>query len=600
MRRAAALAIACAMCVPALGADLVARNLGFEAWSEAGRPEGWFIRQSDDYRVAADCAMAREGRCSMKLESTQGSTGTYQPVGQQIAPGAAAGHVLKLSGYIRTREVSGGWAGLWMRVDARGRPNLALDNMEKRGPRGTSEWRRFEIELPVAANAATISFGVLLAGTGAAWFDDLQLTIDESIVVPAVALPERPVPSQELAADDSIRLRDSDLPKVDAAIRADVRGRARPIRSLTSEDFSDLEFLKPLLRGKRIVQLGESAHGVAEYNWLKVRLVKFLHRELGFDVVAFESSLGGCQLADERVGIAAPEDVMRACVFTVWHTAETLPLFEYIASQRAGPKPIALAGFDVQNSGFVARDVSARLVRYAAIVDPELAKRVEAAEKKLTRTAAKEGALAMRDAYTDLAEGLASKAESLREANPADPLELDLVIQEARSRVHFVDELATFATIHSYVSRDLGMADNLEFLADRMYRGRKIVVWAHNYHVAKVPEDPERGPNMGSWIAKRRGGEVYTIGFYMGHGIAAQNDRRPYDILPPPAGSLDAILANAGWKASFVDLTATPVPAWMREQVVARAWGTLPSKIVPAASYDGLIYIDAVTEPQYR
>src|SRR5262249_19303596 len=159
------------------------------------------------------------GRCSIKVESVTGSAGGFQPIGQLIAPGAAAGHVLKLSGYIRTRDVSGGWAGLWMRVDARGRPNLALDNMEKPGPRGPRESQRLEIEVPVAANAATISFGVLLSGSGTAWFDDLSFAIDESIVVPAVALPERAEPSPNLAADDSVRLRDSDLPKVDAAVR---------------------------------------------------------------------------------------------------------------------------------------------------------------------------------------------------------------------------------------------------------------------------------------------------------------------------------------------------------------------------------------------
>ncbi len=30
--------------------------------------------------------------------------------------------------------------------------------------------------------------------------------------------------------------------------------------------FDDLEFLRPLLEGKRIVQLGENAHGIREYN----------------------------------------------------------------------------------------------------------------------------------------------------------------------------------------------------------------------------------------------------------------------------------------------------------------------------------------------
>ncbi|WP_128896869.1 hypothetical protein [Longirhabdus pacifica] len=36
--------------------------------------------------------------------------------------------------------------------------------------------------------------------------------------------------------------------------------------SLDSTDYSDLEFLKDVLKDKRIVMLGESSHGVSEYN----------------------------------------------------------------------------------------------------------------------------------------------------------------------------------------------------------------------------------------------------------------------------------------------------------------------------------------------
>jgi erythromycin esterase len=68
-----------------------------------------------------------------------------------------------------------------------------------------------------------------------------------------------------------------------------------PIRSLVAAgDFSDLAPLADFVGNRRIVLLGESGHGVAEFNHLKVRLVKYLHEELGFDVVAFESSFYEC------------------------------------------------------------------------------------------------------------------------------------------------------------------------------------------------------------------------------------------------------------------------------------------------------------------
>src|SRR5690349_15541659 len=66
------------------------------------------------------------------------------------------------------------------------------------------------------------------------------------------------------------------------------------IADLKSDDFSDLQFLKKTLADKRIVYLGESNHHTESYNILKYRLLRFLHRELGFKVVAFESSIYSC------------------------------------------------------------------------------------------------------------------------------------------------------------------------------------------------------------------------------------------------------------------------------------------------------------------
>ena len=66
--------------------------------------------------------------------------------------------------------------------------------------------------------------------------------------------------------------------------------------NLESEDFSDLEFLRPLLQGKRVVQLGENTHGVREYSVLKARIVEYLHRELSL----LAEHLPNVRMASER------------------------------------------------------------------------------------------------------------------------------------------------------------------------------------------------------------------------------------------------------------------------------------------------------------
>jgi erythromycin esterase-like protein len=89
----------------------------------------------------------------------------------------SAGKKIRFSGYIKTEGVTNGFAGLWWRVDG---PSgvLAFDNMQDRGVTGTTDWKRYEVELPVAAEVKNINFGAILTGTGTAWFDGLSVQLD--------------------------------------------------------------------------------------------------------------------------------------------------------------------------------------------------------------------------------------------------------------------------------------------------------------------------------------------------------------------------------------------------------------------------------------
>jgi hypothetical protein len=47
-----------------------------------------------------------------------------------------------------------------------------------RGATGTTNWTRYEIELPVPAEAHNINFGLLFDGTGTAWFHSLRVELN--------------------------------------------------------------------------------------------------------------------------------------------------------------------------------------------------------------------------------------------------------------------------------------------------------------------------------------------------------------------------------------------------------------------------------------
>ncbi len=90
----------------------------------------------------------------------------------------ARGKKLKFSASIKTQDVEDGFAGLWWRCDGPDQAELAFDNMQNRGPRGTTEWATYAIELQIPPETANINFGFLMPGAGQAWFDQAVIELD--------------------------------------------------------------------------------------------------------------------------------------------------------------------------------------------------------------------------------------------------------------------------------------------------------------------------------------------------------------------------------------------------------------------------------------
>ncbi|MET3119020.1 hypothetical protein AAKU64_003259 [Undibacterium sp. GrIS 1.8] len=163
-----------ALCSPliARAGALNAANLGFEEL-QAGQnlPTSWNL-MVQTHTVSADCQIAKEGKCSLKLESNpQTQTAIMTVVAQTLDASTAGGHPLHLSGWIKTKDLRNGRAVLIFQVNGKAQNVLANTILGEQGPTGTSDWQRFEIQVPVPGNAAVIYFGIGLSGTGTAWFD---------------------------------------------------------------------------------------------------------------------------------------------------------------------------------------------------------------------------------------------------------------------------------------------------------------------------------------------------------------------------------------------------------------------------------------------
>lgn len=408
----------------------------------------------------------------------------------------------------------------------------------------------------------------------------------------------------------------------------------REIKSATSEDYTDLEFLKPLLKDKTVVSLGENFHRVAEYSSMKTRLIKYLHEELDFDVVMFESGLGDSFMVYENADILPAKGMMEGSIFPIWHSKETLELFDYIKQQKSTENPLYLAGYDMQfTSGYLTQFIAGWIAKVdeqqgkdyfdfemQAITDfytvineygldfdnnPQAKQEIQ---KVLNKYEPK---------YRALIQFIQENKEQLAAAFPQNAKMVDIALKTLEDRISFI-KMGLYGTKESYEFRDRIMADNVEWLMQVMYPGKKVILWAHNDHLAKntsgmMTKEQDKWihsfTSMGELLHKKLRDKGYVIGFYMNSGRASTiTTQQLFDIKPMPKGSLEQIVMGSGYKIAFADLSQHKTPdksnSWMFRMNYAAEDGMTSEIIAPNAmrfipreQYDGIIVFDQVKEP---
>lgn len=414
-----------------------------------------------------------------------------------------------------------------------------------------------------------------------------------------------------------------------------IKDVTKEIKSLDSENYKDLEFLKPILKDKTVVCLGENFHRVAEYSSMKIRIIKYLHENLGFDVIAFESGLGECAATYENADKLTSKNMMKNSIFTIWHSKETLGLFNYIKKQKKSNNPLYLAGYDMQPTTMYFVEF---MFRWMYKIDKNYALEYVNCETNYFRDCYSIiNKYGLEESYKHIDELNAIKQKyqpkykkalkfiennkrELAKGYPNNPHIVDIAKKSLSDRIKFV-EMVMKDTKGSYEFRDEIMAENVQWMMKVLYPGKKVILWAHNDHLAKNTSKiltKENGKwinsftSMGELLNKKLTNKEYVLGFYMNSGRACSIiTQKNFDISPMPNGSLENNMIKSGYKYSFVDLskhkTENENNSWMFNPMFAGEDGMTSEIIspmsmmfVPKEQYDGIILINKVHEPTVK
>lgn len=379
------------------------------------------------------------------------------------------------------------------------------------------------------------------------------------------------------------------------------RELAAQVRSIDTDSvFTDCDWsaLGADLEGKNIVLIGEPDHGSKEVADLRNSLIAELHATHGFDVVLFESGMGELILPDDADALEMANGLMGP-----WNTRSSVDLMGVLRAQRMG-----FAGFDVQRSGRsfagVLREVCAELKVDSALYD-DLEERYGPLAKLLGPKA--DPAAVAADATLLIANYDALHAavgRSLPERPSARQL---LVYRTLLNRADFLRYMLKFTTDKDWnarwAARDSAMAGNVRWLADVVYPGQKLIVVAHNYHIAR--SNPKEQV-MGEWLGAHYGDRMLVIGTLTGGGTYADNSRRPVTMTPPDSSARDIKHLVAGLPGFVNYMTAasmhSSVSTWTREPLVVNdSFIDLSNSntLVPAEHFDAVLFIRRVSPPVF-
>jgi erythromycin esterase len=394
------------------------------------------------------------------------------------------------------------------------------------------------------------------------------------------------------------------------------------IRSIEpgDEDFSDLLPLVPILGNVRAVQIGEASHGDGATFLAKARLIRFLHQKMGFDVIAWEAGIADVPFLDAalRTDVPLPEAATQA-LYGIWsRTREVMFTLEYVRSSWRTPRPIQIVGFDSRIS--IPKNRSERwpaaVFDFFDRLDPKLISPQERAD-----LAAMAVGLVPADYYEkpgprqynrELPKRLVATIETRRAELLVywPPRQIDYIRQSLLSLMGMDRALAGNAMEpgpEGY-SRDTAMAENLLWWLNGPLKDRKVIIWAHNYHVMKgflnqASEEQARasgrsqaGP-MGRFLDASLGREMYTIAFLSHHGRSGWVNEEPRDL--PAAGfdSLQTLFHATGRPYLFMDLRRLPADHWLRDERTATFNEYEPMALEWARLYDGVFFIDEQKPP---
>lgn len=382
----------------------------------------------------------------------------------------------------------------------------------------------------------------------------------------------------------------------------DVQRYKHPIKSISMiyPDNSDLKVLDSVLQENRILMLGENIHYDGATMQAKSRLIKYLHENMGYNVVLYEAGQYDTWMMNEEMknhNLKIPSaSIGGTGLFDFWwNNKETQPLISYYQTTKTSAHPIELGGFDIQFSGDELYEKRGKLLKDFLSKNSIELKPFPLLNKNLNQIS------------NFMYKGFASK--NLPGNQKKDILEEISRLEKVVSKLKKDPENIMYArylhdmrnnfdkiwkykpgSMKSMQFRDSLMTKNIIYQIDSVYQGQKLIVWCANLHTFASRYSKDYLP-LGAYIKNKYGKASYMIDFssyakYNKTGTLADK---------PGKLAIENTFHATKTPYFFINLRNIPESSVLKKEFVSTINQGTDQEKVWSRFFDGIFYIDTNT-----
>jgi erythromycin esterase len=394
-----------------------------------------------------------------------------------------------------------------------------------------------------------------------------------------------------------------------------INKQALEIPSFVDDDSSELTTLGDILKGKKVIGLGEATHGTKEFFVYKAKLIRYLIKNHNLKLVLIESNMAGLEDINNYIKNKTSTDlyaiIKQSSVFSIYRTQEVADLIEWMKiynQNKAEHEKVNFGGIDMHYTYYTINDILkktglSRLLTQQqkdALINLNMLWQKE--EPKLNSK--------QKNNYLALTSELYKLIKKENTGDSSSIYQRDIRLLE--QSIIFNNR----PDIQANKIRDKFMAENIIWAAGRTAPNEKIVVWAHNGHISHGLYRNYKA--MGVHLKNKYKTRYYALCLAVGEGYARLwNSRSPtkdyrFHKSPlPKIKNTDAIeytLKQAKYTNFFLDLSSPaleePIKHFMNLPHMLRVVGAqvVPSeedvnlKINVQKSFDGILFFRNTTE----